>query len=161
MNISEFQERLPEKVEYIVVKDPKMLTILEGQSASFKDLHFSFSKKYIYALSQLLSEKNAIQLLVMEDGEFAGYISAAETLRQYKNYIVITELFISPDFQGKGYGKKTVEQIKIRAQAADLKGMIVQTEFENIPAQKLYEKQGFQKIINKEWMEGVTYQYKF
>lgn len=48
-----------------------------------------------------------------------------------------------------------------KAKKLNLKGSITQTEFENIPAQKLYEKIGFVKIENKEWNEGITYELLF
>ncbi|KKP84608.1 MAG: hypothetical protein UR83_C0017G0004 [Candidatus Moranbacteria bacterium GW2011_GWF2_35_54] len=38
---------------------------------------------------------------------------------------------------------------------------MTQTEFENIPAQKLYEKIGFEEINNPEWKEGITYKLNF
>ncbi len=47
------------------------------------------------------------------------------------------------------------------AKERNLKGVITQTEFENKPAQQLYEKIGFVKIENSDWLDGVTYKYQF
>jgi len=148
-------------IEYVPIKDKKDLEILKDKSASYKDLNFTFSDEYIDKLSELLDAKNAIQLFAKDNEKFVGYIASAEIFEQYPNHSVIVELFIDPEFQGKGFGTKLIDQLIEESKQKDLDGIITQTEKENIPAQDIYKKQGFQEIDNPEWEEGITYQLKF
>lgn len=148
-------------IGYSPIKDKKDLEILKDKSSSYKDLNFAFSEEYINKLSELLDAKNAVQLFIKDNEKFAGYIASAEIFEQYPNHLVIVELFIDPEFQGKGFGTKLIDQLIKEAKKRNLDGLITQTEKENIPAQCLYEKQGFQEIDNPEWEKGITYQLEF
>ena len=139
--------------------DPKNLDILKGRQASYKNLNFVFSESYLKELKNSMLKNGSLQLIVEEDGNFAGYV-ASETSERWLNYIEILELFIDPQFQGKGIGTKLTTKIIDFAKTLE-KGVIAQTEKDNLPAQKLYEKFGFVKIKNLEWLEGITYKLDF
>ncbi len=147
-------------VKFIQVNNPRELSVLRNKKANCKDLNFSFNTNYIQKLSNHLKSKNAIQIIAKINDKFAGYIASAEILEQYPNYLVIFELFVDPVSQGCGLGTKLVQKIINQAKNKNMKGVIVQTEKENIPAQKLYEKIGFTKIENSDWEEGITYTYE-
>lgn len=145
-------------MQTIIVKDRKQLDILRGKQASHGELLFSFSDAYVGWLSDVLKNKHAYQIILEENENFVGYIASAETL--WPNFLTMIEIFVSPEYQGKGIGKTLLAHVIDFAKREGLIGLMVQTENENIPAQKLYERSGFQRCENKEW-EGVTYKLEF
>lgn len=148
-------------IKYFGIFSKEELSVLKGKSASYKNLTFSFSDEYLQKLADLFDKKNCIQLFAKdsESDNVAGYIAAAETFE--KDYLTIVELFVDPLYQRKGVGTGLIEKAIEYAKKKNLNGAITQTEFENIPAQKLYEKFGFVKIENPEWSKGVTYRLEF
>ena len=147
-------------MKYFQIHKPEELDVLKSQKASFENLNFAFSDDYLQSLKELLSLKNPYQLIAKSNGDFAGYIASSE--REYKpNYLWLTELFINSKFQGKGLGSELVSKAIDFARKQNLEGVVTQTEFENIPAQKLYEKFGLKQIENPDWKEGITYELKF
>ena len=147
-------------IEFSKINSPKELDKLKNKSASYKNLKFSFSDDYILKLKQLIEESNSCQFFAKnEKDEIVGYIAGAEKL--HINYFTIYELFVDPNYQGSGIGTELVSKLLKYAKNLDLKGIRVQTEFENVPAQRLYEKLGFIKFNNSDWSGGITYQLNF
>lgn len=146
------------RMQVVLITDSTQLDILSSKKASYGELDFGFSEKYLTWLMELLHNKHAYQVILMDGNNFVGYIASAETL--WPNYLTIIEVFVSPEYQGKGVGKMLVEHAKDFAMREGLAGLMVQTETDNLPAQKLYERTGFNRIENKEW-EGITYKLEF
>lgn len=146
---------MSEQITYTTVTAPSELDILIGNSTSYEGLTFDFSPEYINTLKERLDEPNAVQILATNNDIFAGYIAGAETI--FPQYLFLSELFVSPDFAKKGIATELIKQSIIAAERMALRGVMTETENENIPAQNLYEKIGFKRIENPEW-EGVTYQ---
>lgn len=144
----------------IQVQNKSELDILKNKKSSFEGLKFEFSEKYIQSLKDNLDLKNSVQLIAKDAENFCGYLSGYEH-EFWPSFLYLRELFINPNYQGKGIGSKLLTEFLEKAKKLNLKGSITQTEFENIPAQKLYEKIGFVKIENKEWNEGITYELLF
>lgn len=139
------------------------LDILADKSASHGELSFLFSEKYLAKLKALVNEKG-IHIIAKTpvDKTFVGYIGATEnSLPAYPDTALIVELFVDPKEQGKGLGRKLVQSVIDVAKSHGLRGAVVQTENENLPAQALYEKLGFKKVANPDWNEGVTYLMEF
>ena len=142
------------------VTNPNELNILSEKQANYENLSFEFSPNYIDKLKAMLGQKHSYQLFVNDElGNFMGYIAGAETI--FPEHLFISELFVDPSAQGKGVGSASVNKAIEFAKRGNLKGVVTETEFENLPAQKLYEKCGFMKIDNSDWKEGVTYQLQF
>jgi ribosomal protein S18 acetylase RimI-like enzyme len=138
------------------VLEQKELDILTDKSADFGELHFVFSEEYLSRLKNWLDD--GFQFFALEDDKFAGYIAAIKSEKD-KNSLQIVELFVDPAYQGKSFGTKLVEKMIALAKENNFFGIIVQTEKENIPAQKLYEKLGFEEIKILDWSDGITYRY--
>lgn len=148
-------------MEYFQIHNKNELGLLKGKSAQYKGLNFSFSEQYLQTLENLLDEKNAFQVFAKNnDGKFAGYIASAEK-QERPNFLWIVELFVDPNFQGRGVALSLLERTIQEAKKKNLNGLITQTEFENIPAQNLYKKVGFVEINNPDWKNGITYQLMF
>jgi GNAT superfamily N-acetyltransferase len=58
--------------------------------------------------------------------------------------LILNDLYITPDFRGKGVGTALIDTVKNLCENLDQKGIALQTAFDN-PAQKLYEREGFKK----------------
>lgn len=143
--------------EYLRVANPDELDILAGKEAECQNLKFGFSPAYIEKLKKELDLPHAFQLLAKKDDEFVGYVSASENL--FPNFLYLSELFIEPKFGGQGIASTLVGKVIEYAKSEGLEGVYTQTETENIPAQKLYEKLGFIEAPNPNW-EGVTYRLR-
>lgn len=57
---------------------------------------------------------------------------------------LLNDLFILPEYRGKGVGTALIDTVKERCKIENQKGIVLQTEPTN-PAQKLYEHLGFKK----------------
>ncbi len=148
-------------MEYFQIRDKKEIEILKGKSARYEGLNFSFSEQYLQTLKDLLAEKHAFQMFAKDgDGSLAGYIASVEKEARPK-FLWIIELFVDPKYQGKGIGSSLLERVVQEAKKKNLKGLVVQTEFENIAAQNLYKKAGFKEIDNPVWKDGITYMLRF
>lgn len=148
-------------IEYFQILDKGKLSILKNQTATFEKLNFSFSQDYIKKLGSLLKTRNSIQIMAREKDQFVGYAAAAETMPHFPSYLFLSEIFVNPEYQNKKVGKNLLKQIINHAKKKNLNGIITETEFENIPAQKFYEKNGFVKTNNPKWDKGITFQLNF
>lgn len=142
---------------------PEELDILADKSASHGELKFYFPENYLAKLKPLVNEKG-IHIIAKNFGDksFAGYVGATEkSLVSFPSTVLIVELFVDPKEQGKGLGRKLVQSVIDVAKSHSLRGAVVQTENENLPAQALYEKLGFKKVLNPDWNDGMTYLMEF
>ncbi len=152
-------EKQKPSVIFRSVEQPEELDQLAGHSSSYENLKFDFSPVYLEKLKQMLQEPNTYQSIAKsEKGEFVGYVAASEKL--FSDYLFLAELFVSPLSSGQGVGSGLVREVIDRAKKAGLKGVMTQTEHENLPAQALYEKLGFHKVENPN-SNDVTYQLTF
>jgi ribosomal protein S18 acetylase RimI-like enzyme len=149
-----------ESATIVRIENKEDLDILKGKNSSFGSLTFGFSETYLQTLKDSMDLKNSIQLMVKEGESFCGYAAGYEHVN-WPNYLYLCELFVDPDHQGKGIATALVSEFFEKAKALNLKGLMTQTEFENIPAQKLYEKMGFLKVENADWDKGITYRLSF
>lgn len=145
-------------MQLIHVKDRRQLDILRGKQASYGELRFAYTDTSIEKLAGWLHLPHAMQMILKEDEAFVAYLAAAETL--WKNHLTVLETFVEPAYQRKGIGNMLLSQAIDFAKKEGLPGVIVQTEHANLPAQKLYEKNGFRKFENPEW-KGVSYKLSF
>ncbi len=141
------------------ITNPDALDVLTEIQAAHGDLIFNFSAEYLKKLKGLVNEQG-IHVIARnsDDQSFAGYVAATtDSLPAYPGTVLIVELFVDPKEQGKGLGRALMQSVIDSAKNRGLRGAVVQTENENVPAQALYEKLGFKKVENPDWNEGVTY----
>ncbi|AIM39288.1 hypothetical protein KO02_23285 [Sphingobacterium sp. ML3W] len=83
--------------------------------------------------------------LIKENDLVLGYIIVVYFFSfEFKGRVaLLDELYISADARGKGLGKKAVQFIKEYVQEVGCKLVLLEVEPHNLPAQKLYENQGF------------------
>ena len=157
-------EQESENYSVIEVKNKDELNILKEQQASYGRLKFAYSDQHIEDFKKRLDAKNALQLMVKDGNKFCGYLAAYEEDswgELFKNFYLLHDLFVSPEYQKSGIGSGLINRCLEKAQELKLKGVMTETEFENLPAQKTYEKLGFVKVENKNWEDGITYRLTF
>lgn len=142
--------------QFSLVMSPDELDILKGKEAFYNDIHFYYSKKFVEELKEKLNKPHAFQILVKINSEFVAYFASHELF--WKDYLFVVETFVMPEYQGLGLGTELMQRAIDFAKQEGLKGLMTQTEHNNIPAQKFYKKNGFIEIDNPEWDEGITYQ---
>lgn len=83
--------------------------------------------------------------LIKEDDLVLGYIIVVYFFSfEFKGRVaLLDELFLNADARGKGVGRKAVEFVKSYVQQQGCKLVLLEVETHNLPAQKLYESQGF------------------
>lgn len=73
-------------------------------------------------------------------------VNAARNMRQNRQVLYIEELGVHPDFRGNGYGQTTLSQCEAIAQLKHLQEMRLHVYRDNVPAYRLYEKNGYRKV---------------
>ena len=61
---------------------------------------------------------------------------------------VLNDLYVSESVRGKGFGEKLIKKAITFAGETGAKGVLLETNIENVTAQRLYEKIGFIKETN-------------
>ena len=140
-------------IEIKQIFNAEELNILTDQKNSFDTMSFEFSEKYLASLKEVFLK--GFQFFAEDSGQLAGYIASIESKR-WPESLEIIELFVSQKYQGVGVGTRLVNKVIQIAKEFQKSAIVVQTEKENIPAQRLYEKLGFEKADNPNW-EGITY----
>ncbi len=90
-------------------------------------------------------EKLGQSWLIKENDLVLGYIIVVYFFSfEFKGTVaLLDELYLNADARGKGLGKKAVEFVKEYVQDKGCKLVLLEVEPHNLPAQKLYENQGF------------------
>jgi ribosomal protein S18 acetylase RimI-like enzyme len=148
-----------EEFKFYQVLKPEELNILANYSSSYDKLNFNYSQKYISQLKDSLSFTNAYQVFIVDGKDnFAGYIASFSGLDPFFSSQFISELFVNQDFRGKGLATILLNKVLEFAKQKNLNSIITQTELENLPAQKLYEKFGFKRIVVPKFEEYISYE---
>ena len=91
-------------------------------------------------------ERNIYQVIVCEiDGEVVGY--ATMDLDFQRGVAMIGNNAVLPEHQGKGIGKAMQNEINRRMIESGFSKIKVSTLDNDVAAQKVYEKLGFEKIL--------------
>ena len=80
------------------------------------------------------------------NGEAIGF--AVYDPRNIPEYAIIGDNCIIPEYKGKGYGILQLQELINRITKNSVNKIFVSTNFDLIPAQKMYERVGFVKLDN-------------
>lgn len=100
------------------------------------------------ALTPLLGESDLGRVyLIALDDETIGYcvVCFGYSLEFGGRDAFIDEIFLEEAHRGKGYGKIVLEQVADEARALGVMALYLEVERNNAPAQKLYDRAGFEK----------------
>lgn len=146
-------------VDTIDLYNPKMgyyseildLAIQSGAYSRFKiDENISedaFYEMYKQWIDKEISQANTDIILEMESGEIAGFVSLTKEGELSRIGLVA----VNESFRGKGIASKLLKKCDQIAWENGSKKILVTTQFQNIPAFKLYEKCGYE-ILEKKYI---------
>ncbi|MFP5109913.1 GNAT family N-acetyltransferase [Neobacillus sp. C211] len=99
--------------------------------------------------ARILNDESVVFMAV--DGEHpVGFVqlypsfSSVSMVRSW----VLNDLYVKEQFRGKGAGEKLIQKAILFAEETGAKGVMLETGQENITAQRLYEKIGFERESN-------------
>lgn len=102
------------------------------------------------ALAPLLgaSELGRVYLIDV-DGEPGGYcvVCFGYSLEFGGRDAFIDEIFLEETYRGKGIGRVVLDRVAEEARATGIKALHLEVERNNAPAQKLYDRAGFEKRV--------------
>ncbi|MBE3557881.1 MAG: GNAT family N-acetyltransferase [Ktedonobacteraceae bacterium] len=97
----------------------------------------------VYAIEEVYL-KNQGEFLV---GEYDGLLIATGALKRTSpERAEIKRMRVHPDYQGRGYGQLILDTLEARARALGYQTLHLDTSILQIPAQRLYEKNGYREV---------------
>lgn len=129
-------------------KDDRELYLALGQEfySSPAVMHSIPVKHFEDSFLELCASDRYLEGYILEhEGCAAGYAMVAKTFSTEAGGLVLwlDEVYIRPDFQGLGLGSELLEFLKGRE---DVKRIRLETEAENLGAQRLYRRHGFKPM---------------
>ncbi|HBR12615.1 MAG TPA: GNAT family N-acetyltransferase [Chryseobacterium sp.] len=103
------------------------------------------------AAQQFLSERlenNDSEIFVAEEGgQLVGFTQLYPLFSstRMKRYWLLNDLYVNPNFRGKGFSKALIERAKQLCRESDSCGMYLETGKENMIGNQLYPCVGFKK----------------
>ncbi|MBA2288370.1 MAG: GNAT family N-acetyltransferase [Ktedonobacteraceae bacterium] len=97
----------------------------------------------VYAIEEAYFNNQGEFLIGEWDGIFVAMGAFRRTSPQRAE---IKRMRVHPDYQGRGFGQLILTELEARAHAMGYKTLHLDTSVLQVPAQKLYEKNGFHEI---------------
>jgi GNAT superfamily N-acetyltransferase len=97
----------------------------------------------VYAIEEAYLKKQGEFLIGECDGLFLAMGALKRTSPERAE---IKRMRVHPDYQGRGYGQLILDELEARASALGYQILHLDTSILQIPAQKLYEKNGFHEV---------------
>ncbi|MBP3672333.1 MAG: ribosomal protein S18-alanine N-acetyltransferase [Oscillospiraceae bacterium] len=119
----------------------KMTAADVAQIAELEKVCFSdpWSEK---SIASELENDLSVWLVAVEGETVAGYVGSQSVLGETD----MMNIAVSPDYRRRGIGEKLVTELVIQLQAEGNRSLMLEVRASNTPAQKLYEKLGFQMV---------------
>jgi ribosomal protein S18 acetylase RimI-like enzyme len=97
----------------------------------------------VYAIEDAYLKNQGEFLIGEEDGQFVAMGALRHTSRERAE---IKRMRVQREYQGRGYGQMILDALEARAQALGYQTLHLDTSVLQIPARKLYEKNGFHEV---------------
>ncbi|WP_186670287.1 N-acetyltransferase [Sporosarcina sp. BP05] len=97
-----------------------------------------------------LSNEESVIFIAFDANNPIGFVQLYPSFSSVsmKRTWVLNDLYVRESVRGKGFGDKLIKKALSFAEETGAKGVLLETNIENITAQKLYEKIGFTKEKN-------------
>ncbi len=134
-------------LEFATDKDEAViLKIAHGMFSNtrFKDCYFglnSAERLYSYWIGAAIRGEHDDCCLVKKDKD--GTITGFVTVRNVENYINIGLIAVDVRHQKKGIGQELMQLAEIYALSNNIENIMVTTQYDNIPARKMYKVTGY------------------
>jgi GNAT superfamily N-acetyltransferase len=98
-------------------------------------------------LRERLERGESVIFLVCVDGAAAGFVQLYPSFWSIaaRRSWILNDLFVAPEFRGRGIGRALLERARTHAEATGSGGLSLATERSNTTAQRLYEAQGWKR----------------
>lgn len=109
-----------------------------------KTSDFSAAQQF---LSERLENNDSEIFVVEEDGKLGGFVQLYPVFSstRMKRYWLLNDLYVNPNFRGKGFSKALIEKAKQLCRESDSCGMYLETGKDNQIGNQLYPSAGFKK----------------
>ncbi|KAA0965717.1 GNAT family N-acetyltransferase [Sporosarcina sp. ANT_H38] len=107
----------------------------------------SGARKFI---KERLHNEESVIFIAYDGSDSIGFVQLYPSFSSVsmKRTWVLNDLYVKENGRGKGFGEKLIRTAIAFAEETDAKGVLLETGKENVTAQSLYEKIGFNKETN-------------
>lgn len=112
----------------------------------------------VYAIEETYLKNGGVFLIGECDGLFVAMGALKRTSPQRAE---IKRMRVFAAYQGRGYGQRMLEELEIHARALGYQILHLDTSVVQVPAQRLYEKNGYHEVGRKSYRQETgpdTYQ---
>ncbi|WP_369903563.1 N-acetyltransferase family protein [Bacillus manliponensis] len=98
-------------------------------------------------LRDRIENEESVIFVALQDGEYVGFTQLYPSFSSIsmKRLWILNDLFVHENSRGTGVGKRLLEAAKQFASENGAKGLKLQTEVDNITAQRLYAENGYMR----------------
>lgn len=98
-------------------------------------------------LCERIEKGESVIFVALQDGEYVGFTQLYPSFSSIsmKRLWILNDLFVHENSRGTGVGKSLLEAAKQFASKNGAKGLKLQTEVDNITAQRLYAENGYMR----------------
>jgi len=140
------------QIMYSKIEDVDDIEVLRGKPS----FNYVLDDETIKLLKKNFFLEKSLYILAKEGNTFVAFCSIDNDWRE-DGYFFIREIVVDQNFQKQHVGHTIMNMCIEHAKKEGTKGIVTETDFKNIPMQKLCEKFGFKSWDNPEWKQGITY----
>ncbi|MFD2133607.1 GNAT family N-acetyltransferase [Pseudogracilibacillus auburnensis] len=138
------------KVHQATLEDLHALTeLFELYRAFYKqEANFDGAQQF---LKERLTNEDSVVFIAYDEGKALGFtqLYPAFSSLSMERIWILNDLYVKKEARNKGTAQKLIDQAVHLVEETDAKGILLETNQENTPAQKLYDKLGFKKEANQ------------
>jgi ribosomal protein S18 acetylase RimI-like enzyme len=131
-------------IRQATINDLNQLSLLFAQYRVFYEQPFEPDEANLF-LKERLSKEKSIVFIAIENDRYTGFIQLYPSFSSVgmKKIWILNDLFVSADHRKKGIGQLLIGHVLAYCKETGRKKVVLSTAYDNINAQKLYEKLGF------------------
>jgi ribosomal protein S18 acetylase RimI-like enzyme len=131
-------------IRQATINDLNQLSVLFAQYRVFYEQPFEPDEATLF-LKERLSKEESIVFIAIENDQYTGFIQLYPSFSSVgmKKIWILNDLFVSADHRKKGIGQLLINRVLAYCKATGRKKVVLSTAYDNLNAQKLYEKLGF------------------
>ena len=128
----------------------KDLSILFDQYRIFYHQKSDVENAKLFLKERLNNQESVIFLAQHSNGKVAGFVQLYPIFSSVsmKRSWLLNDLYVAPTFRQQGVGVALIDAAKMLCATTSAKGLLLETGADNVKAQALYVKTGFQKETN-------------
>ena len=112
-------------------------------------------------LTAFLEERQKVFVQLADRVPIAFCTARECNVKPFVGYAHIKDLYVHPDWQSKGYGKKLLMHVLRTMRGSGYTNAMLEAAEENIGARRFYERFGFEKRENRGLSGYITYTIDF